>query len=128
MLSGKQQDLKVGERIVLGLTETKWFHGEASKLGNLKQGMKPSKLSLSAGVFLCLGCKTRMMVLVSRRQWEKVLGPQRWQDRHISAMGGYMLHVAPAFRCRGEALRASVMLSSCPVMLWSMLWPVEICL
>lgn len=82
------QDLEVGEKIVLGLTDAKWLHGEKSKLGNLKQGMKLCKLSLSAGVFLCLGCKTRRMVLVSWWQWEKVLGPQRWQDRHVPAMGG----------------------------------------
>lgn len=68
------------------------------------------------------------MILDLQWQWEKVLGHQSWQHRCVTAMGGEMLHVEPAFCCTGEALRAHVMLISHPAGLWSMLWLVEICL
>lgn len=75
------EDLEMGPKVVLGLTETKWLLGEASELGNSKQGMKPCKLLLSAGVFLCLWYKTRRVTFVTWWQWAKVCGPQRRQDR-----------------------------------------------
>lgn len=124
------QDLEVGERIVLGLTGTKWLHGEVSKLGNLNWRMRPCWLPLSARVFLCLGYKTgRMalgwchMVAMGEGAW-----PSEMAGQACHCHGWLMLHVAPACACTGEALRACDMLSSCPVTLWPMLWPVEICL